>query len=157
MVSKIALSDYLKAQSQIYCECPCCGEMFRLNEARLTFGKKAKKDLLDRLREQRGQFDELLLKARKDARKRSRAVSKGLMLEHICPHLPTFKHHPRDARFLGDPIDFVIFDGLFSKKKVNEIIIAEVKSGGSKMKEAEKSVKKAVDKGKVSFELIQVK
>jgi len=156
MVSKIALIDYLMAQSQIYCECPVCMEMFRLNEARLTFGKIARKDLLSKLREQREQFAEVLQKARKDARKRSRAISKGMMLEHICPHLPTFKHHPRDARFLGDPIDFVIFNGLFSKKKVDEIIIAEVKSGNSKMGETEKSVEKAVEKGKVNFELIQV-
>lgn len=156
MVSKIALIDYLMAQSQIYCECPVCMEMFRLNEARLTFGIKAKRDLLSKLREQQQQFNEVLQKARKDARKRSRAISKGMMLEHICPHLPTFKHHPRDARFLGDPIDFVIFNGLFSSKKVDEIIIAEVKSGDSKMSEEEKSVQKAVEKGKVNFELIQV-
>ena len=156
MVSKIALSDYLKAQSQIYCECPCCGEMFRLNEARLTFGKKAKKDLLDRLREQRQQFDGLLQKAREDAKKRSRAVSKGLMLENICPYLPNFKYHPRDARFLGDPIDFVVFDGLFQNEKVREPTIIEVKSGDSRLNEAEKSVEKAIEKGKFNFELLRV-
>ncbi len=130
--------------------------MFRLNEARLTFGKKAKKDLLDRLREQRQQFDGLLQKAREDAKKRSRAVSKGLMLENICPYLPNFKYHPRDARFLGDPIDFVVFDGLFQNRKVRELTIVEVKSGNSALNEAEKSVEKAIEKGKFSFELLRV-
>jgi|YelNatPaOPRAMG01_1025707.scaffolds.fasta_scaffold56940_4 predicted Holliday junction resolvase-like endonuclease len=107
LVSKIALIDYLKTQPEIYCECPFCNELFRLNEARLTFGKKAKKDLLNRLlnrlRELKLDFERRLQEEREDARKRSRAVSKGLMLENICPYLPTFKHHPRDARFLGDP------------------------------------------------------
>jgi predicted Holliday junction resolvase-like endonuclease len=117
LVSKIALIDYLKAQPEIYCECPFCNELFRLNEARLTFGKKAKKDLLDRLRELKLDFERRLQEEREDARKRSRPVSKGLMLENICPYLPTFKHHPRDARFLGDPIDFVIFMVFFLREK----------------------------------------
>jgi predicted Holliday junction resolvase-like endonuclease len=156
-VSKITLIDYLKTQSQVYCECPFCKEIFRLNEARLTFGKEARKDLLDRLRKMREDFDERLQGEREDAKRRSRAVSKGLMLESICPYLPDFKYHPRDARFLGDPIDFVIFDGLYPGKKVKELTILEVKSGSSKMNETEMSIKKAVEKGKVNFELIQLK
>ena len=97
-----------------------------------------------------------LMKEREDARMRSRAVSKGLMLENISPYLPTFKHHPRDARFLGDPIDFVIFDGLFPKGKIKKLTITEIKSGNSRMNEVEKSVKTAVEKGRVDFELIRV-
>ena len=157
MSSKIALIDYLKSQSQIYCECPSCGELFRLNEAKLTFGKAARKDLLDKLRETQEEFKLRLGEEREDAKKRSRAVSKGLMLENICPYLPSFKYHPRDARFLGDPIDFVIFDGLYPKQQVKELTILEVKSGSSRMGDAQMSIKKAVEKGKVNFELIQLK
>jgi predicted Holliday junction resolvase-like endonuclease len=157
MSSKIALIDYLKAQSQIYCECPVCGELFRLNKAKLTFGKRARKDLLDKLREAKEEFEMHVQEAREDAKKRSRAVSKGLMLENICPYLPDFKYHPRDARFLGDPIDFVVFDGLFPSKRVKELTILEVKSGDSKMGDTELSIKKAVERGKVNFDLIQLK
>lgn len=155
MVSKVSLMHYLQAQSEIYCECPFCQEVFRLNEARLTFGKRAKKDLLDRMRKLREELEARLLEARIDARKRSRAVSKGLMLEHICPYLPTFKHNPRDARFLGDPIDFIIFDGLFAKENVTSLTIAEVKSGSSQLTPMEKSIKRAVEKGRVDFEMIK--
>jgi predicted Holliday junction resolvase-like endonuclease len=151
------LIDYLKTQSQVYCECPFCKEIFRLNEARLTYGKEAKKDLLDKIRKIQEDFEKRLQEEREDARKRSRAVSKGLMLESICPYLPDFKYHPRDARFLGDPIDFVVFEGLFRGRKVKELTILEVKSGDSKMDETETSIKKAVERGKVNFELIQVK
>ncbi|MEM2112334.1 MAG: Holliday junction resolvase-like protein [Candidatus Bathyarchaeia archaeon] len=157
MVSKTFLIDYLKAQSEIYCECPFCKELFRLNEARLTFGKRAKKDLLDRIRSMREDFELKLLQEREDAKKRSRAVSKGLMLEHICPYLPSFAHHPRDARFLGDPIDFVVFNGLFPKREVTELTIAEVKSGGAQLNEVEKSIEKTIRKGRVNFEVIHLK
>lgn len=155
MVSKIALIDYLKAQSELYCECPWCQELFRLNEAKLTYGKRAKKDLLDRIQKLTNEFKGRIFEERADARKRSRAVSKGFMLEHVCPYLPSFTHHPRDAIFLGDPIDFVIFNGLFKKGRVSNVTIAEVKSGASRLTPGEKSIEKAVRKGKVDFELIR--
>jgi predicted Holliday junction resolvase-like endonuclease len=149
--------DYLKAQTEIYCQCPACSEIFRLSEARITFGKKARKDLLDRLREERGNFQTRLFEAREDAKKRSRAVSKGFMLESVCPYLPDFSYHPRDARFLGDPIDFIVFNGLFTRNKVDDLTILEVKSGNSRMDDTEQSIKKAVERGKVNFELIRLK
>jgi len=50
----------------------------------------------------------------------------------------------------------VIFQGLFPTKKVKELTVIEVKSGNSRMNETEESIKKAIDKGKVSFELIRI-
>jgi predicted Holliday junction resolvase-like endonuclease len=53
--------------------------------------------------------------ALKDARNRSldgsRAVIKGKIAEQLAPVLPNFKYLPSDARFIGDPIDYVIFNG----------------------------------------------
>jgi predicted Holliday junction resolvase-like endonuclease len=107
------------------------------------------------MRKLREDFELSLTQERADARKRSRAVSKGFMLEHVCPYLPNFTHHPRDARFLGDPVDFVIFDGIFGKGKVSRLTIAEIKSGSSKLTASEKSIQRAIEKGKVEFELIR--
>jgi predicted Holliday junction resolvase-like endonuclease len=49
---------------------------------------------------------------RKDAIERSRAVTVGKVTEHVVPFLPEFQHNPKDARFLGTPVDLVVFDGL---------------------------------------------
>src|SRR5262245_49905905 len=49
---------------------------------------------------------------RQDAVLRSQAVTSGKVFEQIVPHLPEFSFNPRDARFLGSPVDFVVFDGL---------------------------------------------
>jgi predicted Holliday junction resolvase-like endonuclease len=54
-------------------------------------------------------------------------------------------------------LDFVIFDGLFSKGKISEVILAEVKSGYAALNDIEKSIKRAIDKGKVNFELMRIK
>ena len=162
-----SLVDYLKKQSQIFCQCPICREIFRLSESRITWGKIAKKDLLDKIREQKAGFDESLLKLqgeyeeqftaqRADAVKRSRSSSLGKMLEHISPYFPSFKHNPRDARFIGDPIDYVLFKGVYEDRTVDEIILAEIKSGKSRLNTTERSVKKAIENGKVRFEEIRV-
>ena len=41
----------------------------------------------------------------------SRAVLKGKMAEQFAPILPEFQYLPSDAKFLGDPVDYVVFDG----------------------------------------------
>jgi len=48
----------------------------------------------------------------KDAVKKSKAVVAGKVAEQIVPFLPEFKYNPKDARFIGSPIDFIVFDGL---------------------------------------------
>ena len=52
-----------------------------------------------------------LLSARKDSVERARSSLKGQIAEQMAPLLPGFPYRPADARFLGDPIDYVVFDG----------------------------------------------
>jgi predicted Holliday junction resolvase-like endonuclease len=39
-------------------------------------------------------------------------VQRSVWAEHIVSYLPNFKYNPKDASFLGSPVDFVLFDGL---------------------------------------------
>lgn len=87
---------------------------------------------------------------RDDAVKRSRAVVGGQVAEQLAPYLPDFPCDPGDARFVGKPVDFVCFSGA-SKGDVDEIIFVEVKSGGSALSKAEKSVRDAIVEGKVRW------
>ncbi|MFH0966311.1 MAG: Holliday junction resolvase-like protein [Methanobacteriota archaeon] len=91
---------------------------------------------------------------RQDAIKRSREVIHGKVTEHLIPFFPSFPWNPSDARFLGSPIDFVVFDGL-SEGMVREIILVEVKSGASRsLTQRERSVQQCAHKGAVSFRTI---
>ena len=91
---------------------------------------------------------------RQDAIRRSREVIHGKVTEHLIPFFPSFPWNPSDARFLGSPIDFVIFDGL-SEGMVQEIILVEVKSGITRTLTArERSVQQCVKKGAISFRII---
>ena len=87
---------------------------------------------------------------REEAIKQSRAVLSGQFSEQIAPYLPDFPFNPTEARFIGKPIDFVVFKGM-DEKKIEEIVFVEVKSGQSQLSKIEKSLKSAVENKKVSW------
>lgn len=88
---------------------------------------------------------------RKDAVKRSKAVINGQVAEQIAPFLPDFPANPSDARFIGKPVDFIVFSGLSENEKIDEILFVEVKTGKSLLSEREKEVKKAIEQRKVRY------
>lgn len=93
-------------------------------------------------------------KIRQDAVKKSEAVIRGKVTEHLIPYFPEFEYNPKDARFLGTPVDFIIFDGL-SEGEMNKVVFVEVKSGkNGALSQREKLVRECINRGKVSYEII---
>lgn len=99
----------------------------------------------------RRRWEKDLPRIRAEAAKRSRAVIGGQFSEQLAPFLPDFPWQPTEARFLGKPVDFLVFRGL-DEKQVSEVVFVEVKSGGSRLNGTEKSLKEAVEAGKVRWE-----
>jgi len=90
---------------------------------------------------------------RQDATKRSKSVMLGQITEHLVPFLPDFKYNPKDARFLGTPVDLIVFDGL-SEGQLKQVVFIEVKSGASKqLTQREKQVRDTVLDKRVCWEL----
>lgn len=87
---------------------------------------------------------------RQDAIQRSQAVTIGKVTEHIVPYLPGFSFNPKDVRFLGTPIDLIVFDGLCDGR-VNKIVFVEVKTGSSSLSGRERLVREAVGARKVEW------
>lgn len=88
---------------------------------------------------------------RKDAIMKSRAVLGGQFSEQLAPFLPDFNYTPTECKFLGKPVDFLVFKGM-DEKNINEVVFVEVKSGKSKLSPQEKSLKEAIEKKKVRWE-----
>jgi predicted Holliday junction resolvase-like endonuclease len=83
--------------------------------------------------------------------KQSRAVLGGLVSEQIAPMLPGFPFDPGDCRFVGKPVDFLVFKGM-NEKNISEVIFLEVKSGtGRSLNEQEKKLRDIIQAGKVSW------
>ena len=73
------------------------------------------------------------------------------MLERIAPSLDGFKFEQNDCRSLFDPIDYVIFEGLTKKGKVDKIIIVDIKSGNARLSGKQRKIKELVNDKKVEF------
>ena len=95
---------------------------------------------------------------RKDSISRSRSTLKGKISEQMAPLLPEFPFSPADARFIGNPIDFVVFDGYTNVKDENadkiSVVLVEVKKGKGKLSREESLIKKAVEDGRVSWRTV---
>ncbi len=95
-------------------------------------------------------FEEKIPGLREDAIKQSRAVLSGQFSEQIAPYLPDFPYKPTEARFIGKPIDFVVFKGM-DEKNIDEVVFVEVKSGQSQLSNVEKTLKSAVEGRRVAW------
>lgn len=87
---------------------------------------------------------------RQDAVARSQSVILGRVSEHIAPYLPEFEFNPRDARFIGNPIDFIVFNGL-SDGVLKSIVFVEVKSGDSQLTPRERAIRDIISKGFIEW------
>jgi predicted Holliday junction resolvase-like endonuclease len=94
--------------------------------------------------------------ARADAVKQSGATIRGNVTQHLLPYFPDFPWNPRDTRFIGTPIDLIVFSGLSEEKELNSIVFVEVKSGKiGTLSESQKKVKRYLETGgNVTFHLI---
>jgi predicted Holliday junction resolvase-like endonuclease len=94
---------------------------------------------------------------RRDAAKRSLSVLGGRASEQLVPLLPEFfeEYSPSDARFLGSPVDYVVFDGL-KEGDLRRVVLLEVKTGSSALNGNEREVRRAIEEGRVEFEVLRL-
>jgi predicted Holliday junction resolvase-like endonuclease len=92
---------------------------------------------------------------REDAILRSQAVTAGKVHEQLIPYLPAFPYNPKDVRFLGSPVDLVVFDGL-AEGCLRRVIFLEVKTGGSGLTARERSVRDVVRAREVEWAELRV-
>jgi hypothetical protein len=92
----------------------------------------------------------ILDKERGDAVKRSRAILLGQAAEQLAPWLPGFPFDPSECRFIGKPVDFLVFRGSASGA-VDEVVFVEVKSGNASLNKVERSLRAAIEGGKVRW------
>lgn len=147
--------------SNLYAECPCGGE-FKLSETILFDGTKAfpaealkiQEQLKDELRKREVKLEKRKKLATEKAEITTKAVNVGKTLEKVLPTMKDFKWNVPDSKFLGDPIDLVIFNGL-SMGKVSSLSFVEVKSGNASLNNHQKSIRDAIEDRKVSYRVFR--
>ncbi len=100
--------------------------------------------------------------ARRESVEKSRSSLKGQIAEQMAPLLPGFLYVPADARFLGDPVDYVVFNGYTGLRDEGttgdslEIVLLEVKQGKSALSPFQRSIARSVEEGRVRFEVCRI-
>lgn len=92
---------------------------------------------------------------RRDAVERSGAAIRGRVSETFAPYLPGFELEPKDARFLGTPVDLVVFDG-HAEGRCDRVVFVEIKSGGATLSPIERQVRDAVVAGRVEWREVRL-
>src|SRR6266545_3381464 len=87
---------------------------------------------------------------RENAVQRSLAVTAGKVHEQLVPYLPEFGFNPKDARFLGSPVDLVVFDGL-AAGELRRVVFLEVKTGGAALTARERQVRTVIEAREVAW------
>lgn len=97
---------------------------------------------------------------RKDSVNRSRSTLKGKIAEQIAPVLPEFSFNPADARFIGSPVDYIIFDGLTEvadeKASSIRIVFMDVKHGKGSLTRTQRVIRQAVLEKSVAWETLHL-
>ena len=144
--------------SNFIAECPHCSEELELKETEIfqddEFSPLALEwyeQQLEFIREKKAELKELKEKGASKSEKGAKAVNVGFILERLTPTLPSFKFNRNDCRSLFDPIDYVIFEGLSQKGKVDKIFFVDVKTGNARLSKKQKAIKEAVESYQLKF------
>jgi hypothetical protein len=87
---------------------------------------------------------------------RSRAVVSGQVSEHLAVYWPEFveQFNPRDAHYIGKPVDYLVFDGL-DEGELLRIVFVEVKTGKAQLNRNERQVRRALEDGRVEWQMLR--
>jgi predicted Holliday junction resolvase-like endonuclease len=96
-------------------------------------------------------YNKLNLKHKKLlSQKKQSEVILGQITEQLVPFLDQFPYNPKQCQFLGQPIDYIIFED-------EKVIFVEVKSGNSRLSKKQRLIKSNIEEGKVEFKEIRIK
>ena len=108
------------------------------------------------------EHQQALVHAQKRSVNTSRAVLKGKMAEQMAPIMPEFRYLPSDAKFLGDPIDYIVFDGYTDFRDGDgraediEVVFIDIKSGKARLSKGQQAIAQAIGAGRVRFETVYI-
>lgn len=109
-----------------------------------------------KLEEEIAKRNKFITEARKDAVKKAETISHGFASENFAPLL--MEYYSKDFRHQGDPIDFIIYDGMDevrqgTAKDLKKIIFIDIKTGQSQLSTIQRRIRDAITEGRVEFHI----
>ncbi len=79
------------------------------------------------------------------------SINIGFILERLAPTMNSFRFNHNDCRSLFDPIDYVIFEGLTTKGRVDKIFFLDIKTGNARLTKRQKEIQSVINNKNVNF------
>lgn len=157
--------------------CPCCGEIFRLTEARIkfpemkprtsdfanftravnAFGKSEKEILAAEIRlealEERHELE--LAKANEIAREKGRRKAKSI-LKRMDPVFSGNDIDPQDVKVIFDPVEYVVFDRLNAQEELRRVELVNHAPQNKREENIERSLEKIITQGNYNFSVLRI-
>jgi predicted Holliday junction resolvase-like endonuclease len=136
------------------------GLIYLFQQLRQSQGKVENYEV--QLREIQVEHQREIEKARRQSVETSRHTIKGQIAEQLAPILAGFPYLPSDSHFIGDPVDYIVFNGYTDLKDhlVSgddlELVIIDIKHNKAHLSVGQKQIAKAIEAGKVRFETVRI-
>lgn len=145
-------------KGSFYGECPCCGEEISMKKTGLFDNDNFSAGALEVYEQQLE-----IIKERKLELKRLKSIGTtkselgakstniGFILERLAPTLKHFRFNHNDCRSLFDPIDYVIFEGLYEKGRIDKLFFVDIKTGNARLSKKQREIKAVIDNKNIVF------
>lgn len=145
-------------RSDVRAQCPCCDLPISLRAAGLFYlnnfsakGHDLHNQMLTGIKDQRQELRDQRRHISRSSQTTAKAVNLGFLYEKMAPSLPTFPFRPYDCRFLGMPVDVLVFEGLSKAGGVQRILFGDIKTGAARLSERQRAIRTAVEKRRVEW------
>jgi predicted Holliday junction resolvase-like endonuclease len=150
--------------------CPCCGEIFRLVEAKFTFPQRRPRsceylDLLalerragieqQRIEDAECRFEEKLESQRESLKEQAKALVKKKM-RRIDPTFTGRNINPQDVKAIFHPVEYVVFHGLCADDHVETVRLVSRTPQSKPEQILTESLESTIVKGYVEFETLRL-
>jgi predicted Holliday junction resolvase-like endonuclease len=85
------------------------------------------------------------------SQKKSSETRLGQISENLIPFLEGCPYDPKTMHFLGNPLDYLVFD-----LDEGKVVFLEIKSGNSRASKKQKTIKSLIQKGHVYYEEMRI-
>lgn len=156
------ITDFFALQRKIFGVCPKCSNLFRLSDCKIFSEKKPAPDWMDKIDLENQRLDGIEQEiSEKEQEVREKEREKGRLLaqkavKKVDPVFAPRKLHADDAKVLFHPIDFIVFDGMNSSGKVDDIVLLDKQTTDHFQKKIQKSIEQTIRNQNYQWKTIRI-
>jgi predicted Holliday junction resolvase-like endonuclease len=145
------------------CICPHCDTLQRISDLQIRYAGKTGTTWLDdfqskesRLQKKEEAFEEKKVQLKQQSRERGRRQVPLILKDLLHSELTTQPFDPYDIKAILHPVDFVVFDGMNAREKIDEIAFLSRKPDSRVLSEIKGSIKTSIRRGNYDWQVARV-